>query len=161
MSPMLPATIIVADTDLAMREVLVEVARFSGYRAFPARDGQDALVLLEDEPGPRVLLTDLHMPGPNGLVLAKHVIRAGVSIVLYTPTPRAATQVEARLLGAHRLLDKYRLSLEILTESLHAAANDAGMLTDPSTSGPSPLASAPDGALDGRLGCPAKPGQDT
>lgn len=113
-----------------MRKVLVIAAELAGYRAMPALDGLEAISLVEEAEAPKLLLTGLPLSGLVGLALVKHAIGAGVPVVMYASKPRRAAEAAARSLGVHRLLDKDQLSIEVLAETMHAAAYAAGMPTD-------------------------------
>jgi len=60
--------ILVAEDDLHTRESLGRALVRAGYRTLSARDGIEALAVLRREPVD-VLLTDLKMPGADGMAL--------------------------------------------------------------------------------------------
>ena len=54
-----------------VRQVAHRILQGQGYTVLDAKDGQDALEILEQRPGPvHLMLTDLVMPGMNGRELA-------------------------------------------------------------------------------------------
>ncbi|HYZ33165.1 MAG TPA: histidine kinase famiy protein [Crenalkalicoccus sp.] len=69
-------TVLLVDDNPDVREVASELLATLGYRVLTAASGREALAVLEAEPGVRVLLTDLVMPGGmNGISLAEEARR--------------------------------------------------------------------------------------
>ena len=64
-------TILVVDDDPWVRGLARDVLAREGYRVLEASDGQDAIRVSAEHPGPiHLLLTDVMMPGMNGCDLA-------------------------------------------------------------------------------------------
>ncbi|MGH7300824.1 MAG: response regulator, partial [Candidatus Rokuibacteriota bacterium] len=64
-------TILVVDDDAWVRVLARDVLAADGYRVLEASDGQDAIRVASEHPGPiHLLLTDVVMPGMNGCELA-------------------------------------------------------------------------------------------
>ena len=64
-------TILVVDDDPWVRVLARDVLAADGYRVLEASDGQDAIRVASEHPGPiHLLLTDVMMPGMNGCELA-------------------------------------------------------------------------------------------
>ena len=64
-------TILVVDDDPWVRVLARDVLAGEGYRVLEASDGQDAIRVAAEHPGPiHLLLTDVVMPGMNGCELA-------------------------------------------------------------------------------------------
>ena len=64
-------TILVVDDDQWVRVLARDVLAHEGYRVLEAVDGQDAIRVAAEHPGPiHLLLTDVVMPGMNGCELA-------------------------------------------------------------------------------------------
>ena len=64
-------TILVVDDDTWVRVLVRDVLAAEGYRVLEASDGQDAIRIAAEHPGPiHLLLTDVVMPGMNGCELA-------------------------------------------------------------------------------------------
>lgn len=61
-----------------MRQVVCAMLLLLGYRAFAARDGEEAMRLISAPDGPKydILLTDYHMPAMLGDELAKRFHQA-------------------------------------------------------------------------------------
>src|SRR3954447_5984611 len=77
------ATILVADNDPGLVELLATVLADEGYAVLRAHDGAEARALLERE-RPALLIADLGMPGLSGLELATWV-RAGAGVDPHLP----------------------------------------------------------------------------
>lgn len=78
-----PVRVLLAEDDAAIRRALRWFLEFLGYRVREAEDGSQCLAVLSDsvilsreEPVPDVLITDIRMPGLNGLTLLENM-RAG------------------------------------------------------------------------------------
>jgi CheY-like chemotaxis protein len=64
-------TILVVDDDPWVRVLARDVLAMDGYRVLEASDGQDAIRVAAEHPGPiHLLLSDVVMPGMNGCELA-------------------------------------------------------------------------------------------
>jgi DNA-binding NtrC family response regulator len=63
-------TILLVDDDAGVRFALIEVLRDRGYRVISASSGAQALTLLD---GVDVVVTDLSMPGMDGLELVSRI----------------------------------------------------------------------------------------
>ena len=64
-------TILVVDDDVWVRGFARDLLAGEGYRVLEAADGQDAIRVAAEHPGPiDLLLTDVMMPGMNGCDLA-------------------------------------------------------------------------------------------
>lgn len=64
--------ILVVDDEAMVRETLAMSLRDAGYRVLIAANGQDALEIIDSECGIDVLVTDLSMPGMDGLALIRN-----------------------------------------------------------------------------------------
>ncbi len=81
------ARILLADDDAALRDVARRALQSEGHDVSMAQDGQEALDLVLATPGAfDLLLSDVHMPGLDGLTLGKKAIAAApaLKIVLMT-----------------------------------------------------------------------------
>ncbi|MEX2222141.1 MAG: response regulator [Candidatus Rokuibacteriota bacterium] len=64
-------TILVVDDDAWVRVLARDVLAADGYRVLEAADGEDAIRIAAEHPGPiHLLLTDVVMPGLDGCELA-------------------------------------------------------------------------------------------
>jgi len=66
-----PLTVLLVDDDEALRRQCERALEAAGYTVLKAGDGEEALRLLADaEHLPRLVITDIHMPGMDGITLA-------------------------------------------------------------------------------------------
>src|SRR3989338_5770277 len=94
-------TILIAEDDLASRELLCELLLGDGYEVKAVADGNQAMeVFLEDHYD--VLITDLKMPGLNGLELIERVKKISPDCIPIVITGHGTinSAVEAMKLGA-------------------------------------------------------------
>ncbi len=113
----LSGTILVADDEALARHSVAEVLQEEGYRVYEAADGTAALKLL-DEVEVDLILSDLKMPGADGLAVLKKVREAypQTMVMLITAYASVDTVVDALRLGAHkvrRLLEHRQQAWEV------------------------------------------------
>jgi two-component system response regulator PilR (NtrC family) len=108
-------TIIVADDESLARQSVAELLREEGYQVYEAADGQAALQLLE-EVDVDLILSDLRMPGVDGLALLRKVreVYPQTMVVLMTAYASVETVVDALHLGAQDYLLKPLLFDDLL-----------------------------------------------
>jgi DNA-binding response OmpR family regulator len=116
--------ILVADDDARIREMLREAVTDFGYDVDVAPDGRTALTKFTDRSADLVI-TDLMMPGLNGLQLAAElrVLHPGLPIILITGLAGDAELHEARSLGL-RIVHK-PIGLAALKAAIDAALGAA------------------------------------
>ncbi|MFO0667786.1 MAG: sigma-54 dependent transcriptional regulator [Polyangiaceae bacterium] len=122
--------ILIVDDEANARAALSEILREEGYATDTAADGFKALKKLEDF-GPDVVLTDLKMPGLDGLELMEKV-RAYVPSVVFvvmTAFGTISSAVQAVKRGAENYLTK-PLDTEALTAVLERAMEKARLLQE-------------------------------
>ena len=93
MSEPLPgATVLVVDDDDDVRAVAVAILRELGYDVMEASGGAPALEILRGSAPVDLLLTDLAMPGMNGIELAHNAVstRPGLKVLYTSAYVRAA-----------------------------------------------------------------------
>jgi DNA-binding response OmpR family regulator len=98
------ATILIVDDESDVREVLEEYFATHGYAAIGAADAGVARTIAAREPID-LALVDIHMPGEDGLSLARHLREryAGIAIVMLT----SASTVVDRIIGLEMGADDY------------------------------------------------------
>jgi CheY-like chemotaxis protein len=75
-APIGTETVLIAEDEEGVRDLVQQVLRRSGYTVLEARDGEEALALVEQHPGPiHLLLTDVVMPRLGGGRLARRLLR--------------------------------------------------------------------------------------
>jgi CheY-like chemotaxis protein len=113
-------TVFVVEDDRANREVLCVLLQQMGYATAVADSGHEALRQIEGGVQIDVVISDVVMPGMNGIDLARHVreLRPGVPIILVTGDADAVDTVIAS--GSVALLKPYTSEAlqRILVESL-------------------------------------------
>jgi EAL domain-containing protein (putative c-di-GMP-specific phosphodiesterase class I) len=100
------AKVLLAEDEALVARGLERVLRAEGYDVQVAADGHEAVHMLE-ETSFDVVITDIQMPGPNGIELLRRVRERSkeVPVVLMTGNPKVETAVDALELGAiHYLL---------------------------------------------------------
>ena len=82
-----PTVLVVDDVD-ATRSGLAELLRLRGYEAYEARDGEEALTLLQEHPDTSVVVLDLAMPRADGFWFREQQLTdpalAHVPVVVFT-----------------------------------------------------------------------------
>lgn len=92
--------ILVAEDEVALRHNICEALQEEGYQVKEAPGGHDALKLIESADFD-VVLTDLRMPGVDGLTVLKHVreVSPQTLVVIMTAFASVDTALEALRLG--------------------------------------------------------------
>jgi CheY-like chemotaxis protein len=70
-----PVVVLIAEDELLVRLFANDVLEDAGFRTIEARDGQEALAIMEVHPDVRLLLTDGMMPSIDGYSLAAIVAK--------------------------------------------------------------------------------------
>ena len=101
------ATILVADDERSMREMLAIVLQREGHRVLLAEGGRAAVDLLKREPVD-LLVSDIRMPDMSGVDVLRAAKQADPEVIGIMITAFASTEsaVEALRLGAHDYLSK-------------------------------------------------------
>jgi len=99
--------ILVADDEEGVRTFLAETLERAGHEVTQVADGAAALHAAREEPFD-VVLTDLRMPGTDGMALVRTVRteQPDVEVIVLTAFGDVATAVEAMKLGAFDYLEK-------------------------------------------------------
>ncbi|HYC23638.1 MAG TPA: sigma-54 dependent transcriptional regulator [Candidatus Bathyarchaeia archaeon] len=109
--------ILVADDEPGVRESLAEVLRDAGYRVRTAADGAAALAALEEDEF-AVVVTDLRMPGADGLAVLRRTreLAPQTAVVVMTAHSSIESAVEALRAGATDYLLKPVIFEDILVK---------------------------------------------
>src|SRR3954470_23601786 len=101
------ARILVADDEPGLREFIVDSLELDEHSVIAAKDGKEAAKLL-DERGFDLMLTDLKMPGLDGMALLRKVRaeQPEVEVIMMTAHGTVDNAVEAMKLGAFEYLQK-------------------------------------------------------
>jgi nitrogen regulation protein NR(I) len=100
--------VLVADDELNMRRVLEAMLRREGYDVITAANGVEALGGMGTKGGVHTVITDLKMPGLDGMGLLKRLSAdyPDVPVVMITAHGSVESAVEAVKLGAFDYLEK-------------------------------------------------------
>jgi len=138
------AKVLVVDDELSARQGLAELLTVWGYETDMAGDGQEAVERIFAF-NPAVVISDLRMPGVDGMELLKQVrdSRPEINFIMLTGQGTIEQAVEATKLGAFNFLEKpinpKRLQVELRNclerrenelqlEIAHRRLRDAGFL---------------------------------
>jgi two-component system response regulator PilR (NtrC family) len=99
--------ILVVDDEEDVRETLATVLENLNYQALLAADGEEALSVVNNQ-RVDVILSDLYMPGMNGIELLKRVKteKKNIIFLMITAHPTIETAVDAIKKGAYDYLTK-------------------------------------------------------
>lgn len=97
--------ILLADDDGAVRDLVKRALTSDGHTVLTAEDGSEALKLFEaDADGISAIVTDVDMPGLDGLSLAKQARARKPQIAIIFMSAFADQLDRTKALGAERLL---------------------------------------------------------
>ena len=101
--------ILVVDDSLSVRQSLSQLVGDGGYRVVTARDGIEAVAMLEKEL-PDLVLTDLEMPRMNGLELTSYIRKSEqwkpLPVVMITSRTMAKHRQQAEAVGVDHYITK-------------------------------------------------------
>lgn len=112
--------ILVAEDQDTARESLCELLREEGYQVYEAADGDGALKIIE-EVDLDIVLTDLKMPGRDGIEILKAVkeLSPQTMVLIMTAHATVETAVEAMRLGAQDYILKPLVFEDVLRRIRH------------------------------------------
>jgi two-component system response regulator MprA len=127
------AAILVVDDEPFVAEELAEGLMLRGYDVTTANSAAAALAVLAGAPGIRVMVTDIRMPGTDGLSLARAVLASRpetspIEVVLITGHASAEDAAAGRAAGAIAFIRKPFLLAEIEAAVARALARAAERL---------------------------------
>ncbi len=122
--------ILVVDDDEDMRKAIEETLHRKGYATVSARDGQEALARI-DEGGLRLVITDVRMPGVDGMTVLREARRRcpRLPFLLVTAFGTVSEAVEAVKEGAVDYLLK-PFTADILLDKVRGAQSEASPRTE-------------------------------
>ena len=99
--------VLLVDDDASLRKVLEFNLEQEGYAVFSAPDGEEALKLYEKH-DPDLVVTDLKMPGMDGIDLLKEIKRRNMDqlVIVITAFGTMENAIEAMKLGAYDYITK-------------------------------------------------------
>jgi CheY-like chemotaxis protein len=100
------ATVLVADDDRSVREMIRTVLELDGYQVVEAENGREAWSIIRQQ-RPPVVIADIQMPHLNGLELCRKVKAdgfRGTRVIVYTAG--MATEKESQTAGCDGYLLK-------------------------------------------------------
>ena len=102
--------ILVADDDEIARDVINSLLSNKGYTVFMAKDGLDAIRVMRREEI-RLVITDLRMPGADGIEVLKSALRINppMAVVILTAYGTPDTTLHAMKEGAYILPSSSRV----------------------------------------------------
>ncbi len=126
-----PATVLIVDDDPALRRTLELRLREEGYRVLTAASGEDALAMLAVE-RPALVITDLRMPGIDGLALFAAIRRdlpllPVVILTAHGTIPDAVAAVRSGVFGyLPKPFEAQALLAEVVRALAHAGKDGGG-----------------------------------
>jgi len=115
------AKLLIADDELGMRQFLTHLLQREGHTVRVAGNGNEAMVLLQQEPAD-ILLSDIRMPDMGGIDLlrAARELLPNLEVIMMTAFANVDTAREAFLLGAFDFVQK-PFDNELLKETVARA----------------------------------------
>jgi two-component system response regulator PilR (NtrC family) len=122
--------ILIVDDEQSLRELLSLALGDEGWDVFTAADGDAAAVALQTEPVD-VVVSDIRMPGMDGLELLQHVTASApeTAVILMTAHASTDTAIEALRLGAYDYVTK-PFDMEELKISVRRALDERALRRD-------------------------------
>jgi DNA-binding NtrC family response regulator len=122
--------ILVVDDDASLRRVMKMQLEEAGHSVILAANGEEALHLL-DERRPRLVITDLRMPGAGGMDLLRHIREAHheTTVIIITAFGTVETAVEAMRAGAYDYVTK-PIDYEALALVVHRAMERQNLIEE-------------------------------
>ena len=116
----MPGTVLVVEDQDSARESLAELLRGEGYEVHEAADGNAAISLV-NQLDLDLVLTDLTMPGSDGIGVLRHIrdVSPQTLVILMTAHASVETAVEAIRLGAQDYLLKPLIFEDVLHKAQH------------------------------------------
>lgn len=116
-SPITSSILIVDDAALMRRRIEASLKAY-GYEVNTCEDGQQAWNWLQNNPAPRLIITDIEMPNMDGFTLIDYCRQAGMMFPILVISSRLSEDwgKEARRLGATDYLTKGFSTVELINK---------------------------------------------
>jgi CheY-like chemotaxis protein len=102
--------VLVVEDEIPVRELLVYVLRDEGHEVVEARDGAEALRLLDGDPDPAahlcLILLDMMLPRVGGLQVLQHLAERGIYLPVIAMSASRRHLEEAAERGAQAVIPK-------------------------------------------------------
>jgi sigma-B regulation protein RsbU (phosphoserine phosphatase) len=130
---------LIVDDDSFVRDMLGMILQSSDYEVVTAENGADALEKFKADAGIDLIISDMNMPGMNGLELIKAIRDGGsdVPIIILTGNNEISIAIEAIRSGANDYLlkdeniqDTIILSVERVMEKHHLKLQNIRLMAD-------------------------------
>jgi two-component system nitrogen regulation response regulator GlnG len=107
--------ILLVDDDIDLVDTLVRLLGRQGYTCRVASSGDDGILAMEAE-SPDVVVTDLRMPGMDGLAVARHARqhRPPIPVILMTAYATSETYQDVRRMGGTTYVTKPFASADLV-----------------------------------------------
>jgi CheY-like chemotaxis protein len=114
-------TVLVIEDDDLVRFSITAYLEDSGFAIIEARDGQEG-VALASQGQADLVITDLHMPGMNGLEVVNRIRGQfpALPVIVMTGAGDAASAAEASAQGAQACLFKPLVKMELLVQTIRS-----------------------------------------
>ncbi len=122
--------LLIIDDDTIVRQNIVAYLEDSGFDVYQASDGRCGLALFRRDP-PDLVLSDLRMPGVDGLQVLKEVHEQSpeIPVIVISGAGVMSDVVEALRLGASDYLIKPVVDMEVLIHSVEKSLERVELLT--------------------------------
>lgn len=100
--------IMVVDDEDSIRSILYETLASEGYNVVTAASGEEAMELLNNGELPHIIMTDIRMPGMNGVELAMEAKKVSdeIEVIIMTSHASLDTAQQAIRLGVYDYINK-------------------------------------------------------
>ncbi|MDP2168723.1 MAG: SpoIIE family protein phosphatase [Thermodesulfovibrionales bacterium] len=112
--------LLVADDDPFVRDMLAVILEASGYSVAVAEDGKEAFDKFSADPGTDLIISDMNMPGMDGLELLKKVRESGfdVPVIILTGNNEISVAIDSLKSGVSDYLLKDENIQEVIAISV-------------------------------------------
>jgi two-component system, OmpR family, response regulator MtrA len=99
-------SVLVIDDDINMLHLIQRTLEMRGYEVYIAADGVGGLALFKDK-NPDLVLLDIMMPGPDGLMVLDSIRKfSHVPVIMVSAKPEFSTIEAASTVGADDYIEK-------------------------------------------------------